>query len=619
MKPLIEMLKFNPIKKLVSIFGSPTPTTLDHVSAPDSFQKDMLEPDTAQGQYDQFKTMMQSANDRLLRYKEYELMDDGMAAAVLFIWTENATQLRINDGKSLWVTSENLEIETIVNQLFVNLDIESRLQGITRDIAKYGDVFMAVIQQRKEDGLPGKVIDIKNIPPAGIVPVEDTMGRVLGYLRGSDDSECVLGVGSSRPVDMDMPWDFVHFKFGGMSGDNSFGTSVFWGATRDYKKLLMMEEAVLITRLKRSPDRLKWEVEVGGLSDDKAQIAVNKFKNNLVKKQVVDRVTGEMRQEYNPWSMDKDIYIPVRNGAGHKVELMQGSSTVGDIVDLDYMRKKVCGIFRVPSDYLGFDDADGGFLASSPLAYQDVRFAAGVERLQKAVLRGLMRIVQLNLVWLGIDPLLEKNDFSLHMTPVSFLAEQQKADVLKVRAETVEILSDLGKSLGLTAEEQKQLIISGLPSDLSSQLGFNKKEKNTESFKRVCGKLDESQRRKYESVLKGYESTVRRVREEAQEWEVRQGRGALKSSDVLSENHREGLLPFYDTRVEVLEEYVEDLEKSLEKGLELTEEEEKGEITLGEKRVKVLSCMEKLGSLSESLHKEDMIRKSILIEEVEDE
>jgi intein/homing endonuclease len=167
-------------------------------------------------------------------------------------------------------------------------------------------------------------------------------------------------------------------------------------------------------------------------------------------------------------SLDEDIFIPTGEGSLTDVEMLSGSPQVGSVLDVEYMRKRLFSCLRIPPDYMGFAEAQGGLLGKSPLSDQDVQFARQEKRLQRAVMVGFAQIIQIDLALRGIDPQLDANEFRVHMCPVSFLDELQRAESAKVRAEIVQVLTPLGETLGVDKQVWTQYVmrVSGFPSEL---------------------------------------------------------------------------------------------------------------------------------------------------------
>ncbi len=406
------------------------------------------------------KQSLELGTDRHSIYKDVEEMDqDDIISSALDLLAEDATQVDINTGKTLWVESKNPEIQRIATDLLRDLETEDEIFAITREVAKYGDSFSALLQEKKEDNTPGGIVKLQWRDPKMMWRHEDDLGRLLGFSFGEvacDDKE------SLSP-----PWAYVHFRLLGRDRGSKYGTSVIFPVRRLYRKLSMMEQSLAIYRMKRAPDR--WIFKIRGLdqlSPDERLETFNRIKQQFRKKMLIDPETGTVRSDIDVYSLDDDLFL---DEEAISVEKMDGSSNVGGVLDVDYFRKRLYGGLKIPPDYLGFSEARGGWAAHSPLSYQDIQLARQIRRIQRAVIVGYIRIIQIHLVWCGIDPLLERNEFTVHMSPVSFLDELQRAQLLQTKATTLAIVQDIGKSLGISSDKllDYMIKIAGLPAFLA--------------------------------------------------------------------------------------------------------------------------------------------------------
>ena len=138
------------------------------------------------------------------------------------------------------------------------------------------------------------------------------------------------------------------------------------------------------------------------------------------------------------------------------------------MLDIDYLRKRLCGTTGIPPDYLGFSDSPGSFAADIPLSFQDVNFARKEKRLQRGLMEGFVQLVMINLCWLGVDPFAESSEFTIHMGPVSSTDERQMLEVEKIRADTIAVLIDIGNQLGIDTPEWHDYLLkrSGIPAHI---------------------------------------------------------------------------------------------------------------------------------------------------------
>jgi hypothetical protein len=185
---------------------------------------------------------------------------------------------------------------------------------------------------------------------------------------------------------------------------------------------------------------------------------------------LVDTTTGEIRSEMNPMSLDEDVFIPAADGLLTDVDVLHGSTQTGNVLDIEYMRKKLSGCVRVPPDYMGFADTSGTLSANTPLANQDIRYSRGVKRVQNGLMVGVSWLIQIDLLMRGIDVVREENEFTVRAHPVSYLDELQQAETAKTRSDIVTNLLTVGKELGVNQQKWLEYVatLSGFPEEVLS-------------------------------------------------------------------------------------------------------------------------------------------------------
>lgn len=395
--------------------------------------------------------------DRLQAYKEFDYMDsDDVVTSALDLYAEDACQTDLTTGRRIWIEADDEEVENICNEMLERINANEQSFAIARESAKYGNSFSALIQEEKDDGTPSKVLQLLAAPVYALSRIEDDEGRLIGFAVCPIE-QMGSAIGMAQPSDLtqgkptDPPWAFVHWRLLGRERIESYGTSLLWPARRPYRRLRLAEDALVIYRLKRSPDRFVFEIQgLSGMSPEDRVKAMRKIRQELRKKHLIDPDTGHVRQELEPLGPDEDIIV---DGEAVKVTRLTGSAQVNHVMDIDYLRKRFFGSLKIPPDYMGFSDAKSGFIAESPLSYQDVNFARVVKRLQHCVMEGFGLVAQINLCWCGIDPRSSRAKFTVHMNPVSALDEKNRLELERVRAETLEILQRVGQALGIDSDE----------------------------------------------------------------------------------------------------------------------------------------------------------------------
>jgi len=390
--------------------------------------------------YSYYQKQMQLATDRLQKYRELELMDDDdVVSAALDIWAEDSSQPDPVNGKRLWVETDNENLQGIINETLDVIGLDDMILPTARELALYGDSMSGVLQERRADGMPGRIVGLAAIDPKSIHRVEDKYRRLIGWTRG------ILPINLTKDkagTDMAAPWEYLHARLLGRGRDLSYGYAMIAPARRMFRKLRMMEDALVIYRMRRAPDRWIFKFKnLKGMSVEEKYRVVNMARTEMRKRMLVDPATGQVRSEMDPLSIDEDLYLDDDLIA---VEKLAGNERIGHVMDIEYMRKRFYGCLKIPPDYLGFEEAKGASLTQqSPLSMQDIQFARSCKRIQKALMIFATRLIKVDLCWRGMDPELEQNQFVVKMAPVSYLDEMNRSKMLETQVAALNQLKDI--------------------------------------------------------------------------------------------------------------------------------------------------------------------------------
>jgi hypothetical protein len=219
-------------------------------------------------------------------------------------------------------------------------------------------------------------------------------------------------------------WQIAHFRL--LTDDRRlpYGVSMLEKARRIYKQLMLAEDAMLIYRVTRAPERRVFKIFVGNLDDKDIEPYVNQVANKFKRTPLVDSKTGQMDLRYNQIAQDQDFFIPVRDiNAPNPIDTLPGAQNLSEIQDIEYLQKKMFTAIRVPKTFLGFEEAVG---EGKNLALQDIRFARTINRIQQAMLQELNKIAIIHLYILGLEDELE--NFTLTLNNPSTQAEMLKIE-----------------------------------------------------------------------------------------------------------------------------------------------------------------------------------------------
>ena len=357
--------------------------------------------------------------NRLAAYYDYESMEfTPEISAALDIYAEESTTMS-EKGEILTVYSESDRIKGLLEDLFNNkLDINTNLQMWARGVCKYGDDFV-YLKLDPEKGIVG----CQQLPNIEIERIEGASARNNGQIADSKMPSRELRF-MWKNKDMEFQaWEIAHFRLLGDDRKLPYGTSMLDKIRRIWKQLLLAEDAMLIYRTSRAPERRVFKIFVGNMDDKDIEPYVQRVANKFKRDQIQNPNNGQVDMRYNQMAVDQDYFIPVRDPSQtNPIETLPGAQNLGEIADIEYIQKKLLAALRIPKAFLGFEEVVG---EGKSLAMMDIRFARTINRIQKSLIQELNKIALIHLYLLGMED--ELNNFTLSLTNPS-----AQSDLLKI-------------------------------------------------------------------------------------------------------------------------------------------------------------------------------------------
>jgi len=360
---------------------------------------------------------------RLASVYDYESMEyTPEISAALDIYAEESTTTN-EDGFILQIYSESKRIKGVLADLFNNtLDINTNLPMWTRNTCKYGDNFVYM----KLDPEKG-VVGVQQLPNIEIERVEAGMHEKRAQSLEDPTAQRALHFKWKNKNMEFQSWEIAHFRLLGDDRKLPYGTSMLEKARRIWKQLLLSEDAMLIYRTSRAPERRIFKVFVGNMNDEDVEAYVQRVANKFKRDQVLDQKTGNVDLRFNQMAVDQDYFVPVRDPAAPSpIDTLPGAQNLAEIADIEYIQKKLLTALRVPKAFLGFEEVVGD---GKNLSLQDIRFARTINRIQKSMLQELNKIAIIHLFLNGFEE--EIANFTLGLTNPSTQADLLKIDVWK--------------------------------------------------------------------------------------------------------------------------------------------------------------------------------------------
>ena len=445
--------------------------------------------------------------NRIERYNQYEQMDmDVEVNAALDVLSEFSTQPNIENGTIFDIhfdkdpTQNEVKIlkEQLTNWVKLN-EFKQRAFRIFRNTLKYGDqifirdpetfklywVNMAevvkVIVNESEGKKPEQYV-IKNLAPnleslaATQKPLSDLYidQNQSGYNTPGYQQPQTAGVSGGRfsMLQNEAAIDAEHILHlsltEGLDVTWPFGTSVLEQVFKVYKQKELLEDAILIYRIQRAPERRIFKIDVGNMPPHLAMQFVERVKNEIHQRRIPSQ-TGDgatmMDGTYNPLSINEDYFFPVTaDNRGSDVSVLPGGDNLGEIADLTYFNNKLVRGLRIPSSYLpsGPDESNATFNDGrvGTALIQEWRFNQYCIRLQGLMSDKLDKEFKMFLNWRGIN--IDNSIFELRLNEPQNFASYSQADVDSVRISTFSTVSGLPyiskrfalkRYMGMTEEE----------------------------------------------------------------------------------------------------------------------------------------------------------------------
>ena len=367
---------------------------------------------------------------RIQLYSDYEAMDtDPFVASCLDILADEAT-LKNEYGEVLSIKSSDENIQRILYNLYYDvLNIEFNLWSWVRNMCKYGDFFLK-LEISEEFGvynvLPYTVYNMvrhEGVDPNN--PTKVTFTIDPDGLASSMDPN-YLPKSNKSIITLDN-YEVAHFRLIADTNYLPYGRSYIEPARKIYKQMTLMEDAMLIHRIMRAPEKRMFYINVGAIPPNEVEQFMQKTINSIKKTPYVDPQTGEYNLRFNMMNMMEDFYLPVRGGdTSTKIETTKGLEYDG-IKDVEYLRDKMFAALKVPKAYFGFEKDLTG---KATLAAEDIRFARTVERIQRIIESELTKIALVHLYAQGFRGESLTN-FEIKLSTASIIFEQEKVALLK--------------------------------------------------------------------------------------------------------------------------------------------------------------------------------------------
>jgi hypothetical protein len=360
-------------------------------------------------------------SSRVELFRDYDTMDmDPILASALDIYADECTT-RNELGDILQIKSTNDEIKNILHNLFYDiLNIEFNLWSWTRCMVKYGDFYLR-LHISPEYG----VYMVEPLSTYYVTRVENA------HITNKNFVKFQVNLPYGNKIEDLENYQIAHFRLLSDSNFLPYGKSMLEGARRVWKQLSLMEDAMLIHRIMRAPEKRIFKVDIGNIPPNEVDNHMERIMTQMKKTPYLDQQTGDYNLRFNLQNMVEDFFLPVRGSdSGTSIDNLPGLEWTGTD-DIEYLRNKMMAALKIPKAFLGYDESLSG---KATLAAEDIRFARTIQRIQRIIVSELNKIAVIHLYSQGYrDESLV--DFTLELTNPSTIFEKEKIDVWKSKVE----------------------------------------------------------------------------------------------------------------------------------------------------------------------------------------
>jgi len=420
----------------------------------------------------QMESSMAYQQVRIDLFRDYDSMDmDPILHAALNTYADE-TSARNEMGNVLKIHHEDDNIKQILENLFYDiLNVEFNLWPWTRNLVKYGDFYLQLEMAEN--------IGIVNVLPMSTYE----MSRIEGFDQENPQRVKFVyapyqnpynAVGQTAKKEYEN-YEIAHFRLNNDSNFLPYGKSMLEGGRRVWKQLMLMEDAMLIHRVMRAPEKRIFKVDVGNIPPNEVDNYMQKIINGSKKVPFIDERTGEYNLKYNMQNLIEDYYMPVRGSDnGTSIDTLKGLEyNMTD--DLNYLKGKLMAALQIPKAYLGYEEDTNG---KATLAAMDVRFAKTIERIQRVIISELTKIAIIHLYSQGIDDDRLTN-FTLELTIPSKIYEQEKIELYTSK---VALITQMQQTKMFSKEWMYQAIM-GLAKDEQDDLTLQVLDDTKQQFR----------------------------------------------------------------------------------------------------------------------------------------
>jgi len=371
--------------------------------------------------------------NRLERYKDYEQMDQtGEISLALDLYADEASLVDPERKHTLIIRARNRRLKRELEELFFNiLQWDTYCRPAVRYLCKYGDMPFEVIL----DVDRSSVASLKFMNVYNFTRIETRYGDLIGFFH--------MDTMWPRPQFMH-PWQVIHLRLTSFENIyHPYGKSIIDGGRKAFKQLRLMEDAALIYRITRAPEKRKFTIPVGTIPPAEIPEYMQMIARNFKRQRFYNPTTGSFDERYSPLIQEDDFFLPRRpDGTGPDVDVLPGGENVDKIADIEYFKKKMVSPTKIPFARVGIGEGSGEASEKS-LSQSHSEFSKAVQWVQREVATGLKKVAIIHLALRGYS-VEDLKGFEIALTATSAMEELYRIETWQTRVGVMADLKELG-------------------------------------------------------------------------------------------------------------------------------------------------------------------------------
>lgn len=370
--------------------------------------------------------------NRLERYKDYEQMDQtGEVSLALDLYADEASLVDPERKHTLVIRARNRRLKRELEDLFFNvLQWDTYCRPSIRYLCKYGDFPAEIIPDANRTG----VSSLRFMNVYNFTRIETRFGDLVGFFY----QDAMY----PHPIFLH-PWQVMHLRltdFGNIY--HPYGRAMLDGGRKAFKQLRLMEDAALIYRITRAPEKRKFKIPVGQISPKEVPEYMQMLARIMKRQRFYNPTTGTFDERYSPLIQEDDFFLPMRpDGQGPDIDTMPGAENLDQIADIEYFKKKMISPMKIPFARVGIGDGAGEATEKS-LSQSHSEFAKSVQWVQREVAKGLTKVAIVHLALRGYS-VEDLRGFEIALTATSAMEDLYRIETWQTRASVMAELKDL--------------------------------------------------------------------------------------------------------------------------------------------------------------------------------